>query len=212
MAKPTQASVLPTPVNSMESLLEAGIPLRTLLAYGERCLDWLLVQSDDRLRISYTNENGKLVAEGVTRVGLLRRASELGWSPWGSDGEDSECVCFHEAMVYHDESTDTWWWTPNYDEETSAPLCFPQRKLASLRAKRRRADRRAQALAAKQAKTARQVRLEQLTNGIVEALRLQSELDGGEFYMERARRRVQAAVRSIQRMGGQSRPSMRGRS
>ena len=197
----------------IDDLLTAGVPLRTLIDCGTRCLDWLAQQSDDRMRISYTNEAGQIVAEKVTRAGLLRRASELGWRPWASDGEDSECVCFYDAIIFHDEADGAWWWAVDFDEDTLAPLCLPKRRLAASASRSRlSASRRSAARnAARRRQRAEQHKaaLERAVESIVELGRQAAERAGHRFSPGPVRRRIRTELGMAGRPNASASPSSR---
>lgn len=131
--------VRPRKDDSLMQFLDAGISLRRLLWHGLVNLDWLAKQSDAKLRICYRNEDGAVIEEKVSRFGLIKRAEQLGWSPWPADPgtDESEVLCFLEAIPYSDGRGRTWWAT-EFCEVSFAPLCLPEKKLQALRDKARR--------------------------------------------------------------------------
>lgn len=131
--------VTPRRQDSLTQFLDAGISLRRLLWHGLVNLDWLAQQSDHKLRICYRNAEGTIVEERVNRIGLLKRAEELGWNPWPAEpgSDDSPVLAFLDAVPYSDAKGRTWWST-EYCEDCGAPLCFPERQLEILRQKARR--------------------------------------------------------------------------
>lgn len=141
----------------LQSLLDAGVPVRTLVEHGSRALDWLLLQDDRKLRVCWRNESGEMQVAQVDRPGLLKLGTALKWKPYpaGEDGRGSDEIAFYDAVNYRD-TNGCLWWTAEFDDLTGAPLCFPEAKLERLRdnAKRRMASVQRRLEAAKKRRVA----------------------------------------------------------
>lgn len=198
--------VAPRENDPIQGFLDAGISLRRLLWHGIVNLDWLAKQSDKKLRISYRNNAGELVAEKVTRLGLLRRAEELGWSPWPSEPgqEEHAQIAFLQAVPFEDRGG-VFWWTTEWDEASSAPLCFPEKKLRFLAERAQRQHKahmreiaRQNAARARDARRQSRERLKSLEDEAVQTLVTRAANRGRRLAASTARRAWRKSCRKIE--------------
>ncbi|KLN98732.1 hypothetical protein AA979_15840 [Stenotrophomonas maltophilia] len=55
----------------IEALLQAGVPIRTLIRHQLCSIDWLAARIDHKFRLCYHGERGEVIVESVLQPGSL---------------------------------------------------------------------------------------------------------------------------------------------
>lgn len=141
-------------MDPMDRLVARGISVRALVALAPYGADWLAQHQDDRFRMCYFDETGKVVNEDVTAVGLVLRAQQLGWTAF-EDLEPGAAPWIFSEASYHFRRGIHWYASATDDTNEMLPLGFPagelkraakaqEREIASIR-KAREAEAKAAA-------------------------------------------------------------------
>lgn len=118
----------PAAMDPMDRLVARGVTVRALVALTPYGADWLAQHQDDRFRMCYFDETGKVVNEDVTAVGLVRRAQELGWTA-SEDLEPGAAPWFFSEASYHFRNGVHWYASATDGTDEMLPLGFPAREL-----------------------------------------------------------------------------------
>lgn len=118
----------PDEMDPMDRLVARGVSIRALVALAPYGADWLAQHQDDRFRMCYFNETGKVVNEDVTAVGLVLRAQQLGWTVF-EDLEPGAAPWIFSEASYHFRSGIHWYASATDDTNQMLPLGFPAREL-----------------------------------------------------------------------------------
>jgi len=115
-------------MDPMDRLIARGISVRALVALAPYGADWLAQHQDDRFRMCYFDETGKVVNEDVTAVGLVLRAQQLGWTVF-EDLEPGAAPWIFSEASYHFRRGIHWYASATDDTNEMLPLGFPAREL-----------------------------------------------------------------------------------
>lgn len=118
----------PDAMDPMDRLVARGISVRALVALAPYGADWLARHQDDRFRMCYFDETGKVVNEDVTAVGLVLRAQQLGWTVF-EDLEPGAAPWIFSEASYHFRRGIHWYASATDDTNEMLPLGFPAREL-----------------------------------------------------------------------------------
>jgi len=118
----------------LAGLAAAGVPLSVLTGHGTYSLRWLQQHANDRFRLAYTNADGVTAVDRLEgAAAFLRRAHELGWTPYPADN-DGQGVCYEDAFYY--EYRGVHWHGTEGDDHTGVPLALPKSVQEAERRKR----------------------------------------------------------------------------
>lgn len=149
----------------MDRLVARGISVRALVALSPYGADWLAQHQDDRFRMCYFDETGKVVNEDVTAVGLVLRAQQLGWTAI-EDLEPGAAPWIFSEASYHFRRGIHWYASATDDTNEMLPLGFPARELEraakaqelEIKAARKAREAKAKATARSRKRTDREAR------------------------------------------------------
>jgi len=111
-------------MDPMDRLVARGISVRALVALAPYGADWLAQHQDDRFRMCYFDETGKVVNEDVTAVGLVLRAQQLGWTAF-EDLEPGAAPWIFSEASYHFRRGIHWYASATDNTDEMLPLGFP---------------------------------------------------------------------------------------
>ncbi len=186
----------------IEGLLEAGVPIRTLIGHQLCSIDWLAARIDHKFRLCYHGERGEVIVESVSAARLLTRGRELGWHPLDEEPFELGWPDLFKEPLYHHRHGVHWYATAISDTDRLLPLAFPKSVLerdrlateaAAERAEsrlRRQQKARDRALAAKD----RQADLDNLTR-ISERMLQEAAQTGRPISVATARRKARVWIR-----------------
>lgn len=159
------SNLQPESLDPMDRLVARGVTVRALVALTPYGADWLAQHQDDRFRMCYFDETGKVVNEDVTAVGLVRRAQELGWTA-SEDLEPGAAPWFFSEASYHFRNGVHWFASASDETDEMLPLGFPASELKraareqerQLAANRKAREAQAKAAARSRKRTDREAR------------------------------------------------------
>lgn len=118
----------PGAMDPMDRLVARGVSVRSLVAFTPYGADWLAQHQDDRFRMCYFDEDGKVVNEDVTAVELVLRAQQLGWTAFEYLEPGAAPWIFSEAS-YHFRRGIHWYASATDRTDEMLPLGFPAGEL-----------------------------------------------------------------------------------
>lgn len=110
----------------IEALLEAGVPIRTLIGHQLCSIDWLAARIDHKFRLCYHGERGEVIVESVSAARLLTRGRELGWHPLDEEPFELGWPDLFKEPLYHYRHGVHWYATAISDTDRMLPLAFPR--------------------------------------------------------------------------------------
>lgn len=159
------SNLQPEAMDPMDRLVARGVSVRSLVALTPYGADWLAQHQDDRFRMCYFDEDGKVVNEDVTAVELVLRAQQLGWTAF-EDLEPGAAPWIFSEASYHFRRGIHWYASATDRTDEMLPLGFPARELKravkeqgrQLAANRKAREAKAKAAARSRKRTDREAR------------------------------------------------------
>lgn len=136
----------------IEALLEAGVPIRTLIGHQLCSIDWLAARIDHKFRLCYQGERGEVIVESVSAARLLTRGRELGWHPLDEEPFELGWPDLFKEPLYHYRHGVHWYATAISDTDRMLPLAFPKSVLERDRLATEAAAKRAESRLRRQQK------------------------------------------------------------